>query len=82
MPGQQVDTGLRVLVVEDSVQVGKSLCALIGGEHQTTLVANVEDAQLAIAESAYDVVLSDDRLPEPAGVEFLERVREEQPQAV
>ncbi len=64
------------------MQVGKSLCALIGGEHQTTLVANVEDAQLAIAESAYDVVLSDDRLPEPAGVEFLERVREEQPQAV
>ena len=82
MSGQRVETDLRILVVEDSVEVGKSLRALIGDEHQTTLAASLEEAREVLARKDFDAVLTDDRLPEPAGVEFLAQVRDQQPKVI
>jgi diguanylate cyclase (GGDEF)-like protein len=82
VPGQRIETGMRILIVEDSVEVGKSLCALIGSAHQTTLAASLEEAKEALARETFDAVISDDRLPEPAGVEFLAQVRDQQPMAI
>jgi len=80
--GQGIEAGLRVLVVEDSAEVGKSLRALLSGTHQMTLASSLDEAQEMLAEGTYDVVLCDDRLPEPEGVEFLFQVRDQQPQTV
>lgn len=62
--------------------MGKSLCSLLATAHRPTFANTLDEARAALAEEQFDVVLADDRLPEPQGVEFLARVREETPATI
>jgi diguanylate cyclase (GGDEF)-like protein len=74
--------GLRILIVEDSSAVAFTLRELLRHEHEVTLASSVSEAKAALGAATFDVVLSDDRLPDPAGVELLAFVKEHHPGAV
>ena len=82
MSRPEIEAALRILVVEDGAEVGRMLCALLKEAHQPTLATGLEEARVRLHDDSYDVVLVDDRLPEPAGVEFLMEVRDSQPVAI
>ena len=67
---------IDILVVEDSRPVAVLLQrALEGKGHRVTVVADGLDAQAALREGSFDIVLLDHLLPGMLGIELLEKVK-------
>src|SRR5439155_584526 len=68
----------NILCIDDEPAVGVVLeqtLAELG--HQATLVTSVQDGMRAIASQAFDLVISDFRLPEATGIDLLDLLREQ-----
>lgn len=75
---------IRVLVVEDHHVVRQGLVALLNGSDGVEVVGEAADGVAAIAQfrlSQPDVTLMDLRLPRLSGVDVIERLRSEAPEA-
>jgi putative nucleotidyltransferase with HDIG domain len=72
-----------VLFVDDEVNILKALQRLLRSEDMNVLCASRADEALGMLEqNEVQVVVSDQRMPEMHGVEFLSRVRERWPDVV
>ena len=73
----------RILCVDDEPNILSSLRRLLRGEGYDVLLAPGGEAGLAILESEnVDIVVSDMRMPEMDGAQFLERVRARWPDTI
>lgn len=71
----------KVLLVDDEESVLIGLNRLLHGRYDVTLASSAADGLQVLATSTFDVVLSDMRMPQMTGTEFLKRVRAVQPDA-
>ena len=72
-----------VLFVDDEVNILKALQRLLRSEDMTVLSASRGEEALSMLEQhEVQVVVSDQRMPEMRGVDFLSRVRERRPDVV
>ena len=62
--------------------MGRALCGQLERHHRPTLASGFVAARARLEEAGYDAVLVEDRLSEPAGVEFLAEVAVQQPQVI
>jgi len=70
----------RILVVDDEENMRRLLSRVLRGEdYDVALAATGEDALAKLGDGAFDVVLSDVRLPGLDGLELLTRVKELSP---
>ena len=66
----------KILVIDDEPEMLSALCKLLGSKgYQTQAAECGEEAWKAIAETMFDLVISDMALPDMSGLELLERVR-------
>lgn len=75
--------GLRILVVEDEAQVGRSVAALMARDgHDVTVVESAEDAvaTLARGHDDYAVIFTDYRMPGMGGEGLFEWIRSTHPE--
>lgn len=73
----------RILCVDDEPNILSSLRRLLRGEGYEVLLAPGGEAGLTILESeSVDIVISDMRMPEMDGAQFLERVRTRWPDTI
>jgi two-component system response regulator PilR (NtrC family) len=73
----------RILVADDEASIRDGLVDVLTDEgYDATGVAGGAEAIAAIAQSSYDVVVTDLRMPGIDGLEVLRRVRELSPQAL
>ncbi|MBW2730870.1 MAG: sigma-54-dependent Fis family transcriptional regulator [Deltaproteobacteria bacterium] len=73
----------RILVVDDERGVRTlSSDILRRAGHEVVVAASASEALVRFAESEFDVVLSDIKMPEMDGLELCKRMREEQPEQV
>ena len=64
-------TGARILLVDDEVAVGRSLCALLAGDHEVVPVTRARDALERIRSGEhFDVILCDLMMPDVSGIEL------------
>jgi CheY-like chemotaxis protein len=76
--------GQRVLLVDDNELVAEVLVSLLADAGNEVVTANSAEQALAIvqtAETAFDAVISDYRLPTRSGLEVIESVRQRWPAA-
>jgi len=71
-----------VLVVDDEPDVVKSVQDLLRLDYRVLGATRPDDALNLLTTNNVHIVLSDQRMPDMSGVEFLTRVRNEHPQAV
>ena len=72
-----------ILLVDDEANILSSLNRLLRRDGYRILTANGGEAGLAVlAEHAVDVIVSDQRMPNMTGVEFLRRAKELYPETV
>ncbi len=73
--------GLRVLIVEDNIEVGRFASQILGDlGYVTTWAANGEEALDRLeGAAAYDIVFSDVVMPGIGGVELAKRIRQRWP---
>jgi signal transduction histidine kinase len=71
-----------VLVVDDEPDVVKSIQDLLRYDYKVLGATRATDGMRLLREQAVHVVLTDQRMPEMTGVEFLRRLREEFPDVV
>ena len=79
------DHELKILLVDDEVNITRSLRRLLlDVDHYSVYTANSgrEALDLLVQETDVGVIISDQRMPEMTGVEFLQRARELTPDAV
>src|SRR3990172_4294278 len=70
----------KVLVVDDDPVVGKSFDRVLSEKGYAVITAaNGEEALRKLAESDYDLVYTDIRMPGMDGIEVAERVKERRP---
>jgi putative nucleotidyltransferase with HDIG domain len=75
----------RVLFVDDEVRVLQGLQRMLRALHldwETTFASSAAEALALLESGAFDVVVSDMRMPDMSGVQLLEEVRRRQPDAV
>ena len=75
---------IRILLVDDHSMVRMGLATILGVEKDLKVVAEAEDAEQAVAafrEHRPDVTLMDARMPGASGVEALQKIRVEFPEA-
>lgn len=65
----------RILLAEDSISNQIILKAMLESQYDVTVVTNGEEALKAIADSTFDVVLMDLRMPHMDGIEATEKIR-------
>jgi len=66
----------RVLIVDDHLEMARSVARLLGGDVDAVTVASGPDALARIADSdRFDLVLCDVMMPGMTGIELFERVR-------
>ncbi|MBI5815106.1 MAG: response regulator [Nitrospinae bacterium] len=71
----------RIMIVDDEVNIIKSLTRALAGEYE---IESFESPSAALARAngkEFDLVMSDYRMPEMNGVDFLAAVKERQPHA-
>ncbi len=71
-----------VLVVDDELRSLETLRRTLEEEFRVVVAANAEEALRVLESEFVQVVLSDQRMPNMSGVEFLRRVREQWPDAI
>ena len=71
-----------LLVVDDEPDVVKSVQDLLRFDYKVLGATRASDALKLVREQPVHVVLTDQRMPEMTGVEFLRRLREEYPDTV
>ncbi|WP_431257070.1 response regulator [Roseateles chitinivorans] len=75
-------TGLRVLVVEDDVDAGAMLKLILEErEVRATVVHSADEALMALAGNAFDLLVSDIGLPGRDGYELIREIRALEPPA-
>ncbi|MDP1827649.1 MAG: response regulator [Archangium sp.] len=72
----------RVLFVDDESNVLEGINRCLRGRYELTLAGGPEEGLQALQGDAFDVVVSDMRMPVMNGAEFLKRARAQQPDAV
>ncbi len=71
-----------VLIVDDEQRSLETLRRTLEEEFRVVVAASAEDALRVLESEFVQVVLSDQRMPNMSGVEFLRRVREQWPDAI
>ena len=71
-----------ILVVDDEPDVVKSVQDLLRFDYKVLGATRASDALRMVRENTVHVVLTDQRMPEMTGVEFLRRLRDEYPDTV
>lgn len=71
-----------ILVVDDEPQGLESLRRILDDEFDVKTAVNVQEAEKILHEEWVQIVLSDQRMPEMTGVEFLKKVRDQWPDVV
>lgn len=73
----------KILVVDDEPSMREVLEIMLKREgHESHLAASVTEAREALARHAFDMVITDLRMPDGTGIEVLERAREANPDVV
>ena len=62
-----------VLVIDDELEVGRSIERILGREHEVFAVARGQEALALLADRAWDIVLCDLMMPEMTGAEVYRR---------
>ena len=65
-----------ILVVEDEPTIREVVCDVLGSSHSCHAVRTAEEGLELLAEAAFDVLVTDVKLPGMDGDEFLRRARE------
>ncbi|MCZ6758888.1 MAG: sigma-54 dependent transcriptional regulator [Gemmatimonadetes bacterium] len=69
---------MKILIVDDEPNLRKSLALLLSEEGHDVATEGSPSAALSLAKSeAFDIVISDVRMPEMDGIELLRRLKEE-----
>lgn len=71
-----------VLIVDDEVLSLETLSRILDEEFEVRTATSAADAERILDQDWVQVVISDQRMPEMTGVEFLARVRERRPELV
>jgi signal transduction histidine kinase len=71
-----------LLVVDDEAEVVRSIQDLLRRDYRVLGATRAEEGLRLLGTEEVHVVMSDQRMPEMTGVEFLHRVRDEHPDAV
>ena len=71
---------LRILVLDDEVEVGEAVRRTLGKEHDVDLATRGSQALELIGKRDYDLMLCDLLMPEMTGMEVYERVAEQRPE--
>ena len=73
---------MKILLVDDDERIRDSLSLFFEAEGCNLLAfETAEEGMEAVKKQAYDIVISDYKLPGMDGLEFLRRVKEKQPNA-
>ena len=73
---------MKILLVDDDEWIRDSLSLFFEAEGcNLRTFETAEEAMEAVTQQAYDIVISDYKLPGMDGLEFLRRVKEKQPNA-
>ncbi len=71
-----------LLLVDDEPYILPSLAALLEPEFEVVTADGVESARDVLARQAFDVILTDQKMPRQTGIQLLEWVREHHPRTV
>lgn len=71
-----------VLVVDDEVRSQEALRRTLEEDFRVFTASNAAEARAVMEREAIDILLTDQRMPEVSGVEFLRQVRQEWPDTV
>lgn len=73
-----VDTGYRVLLVEDHADTARVLSRLLAGNGHAVITAySIAEALAALRENDFDILISDIGLPDGTGIDLIRAVRED-----
>ncbi len=72
---------LRVLHVEDNVDLHHVVCAIVGKNFNVELATTLHDARSLINQNQYDLLIMDLDLPDGSGWHLLPEIRKQQPRA-
>src|SRR5215217_7021483 len=70
-----------ILVVDDEADVVKSVKDLLRLEYNVLTATRAEEAMNILAGNEVDVVMTDQRMPDMTGVQFLQNIRDPHPEA-
>jgi len=82
MPCNPTATRGRVLCVDDEPNVLRALHWLLQKDFDVSTATSGQEGLKLVRESSFDVVISDQRMPEMSGVDFLREVRAIAPRAM
>lgn len=82
LPGQSDLTKGRVLCVDDEPNILRALSWLLRKDFTVVTASSANEGLELIRNGDFDVVISDQRMPEMSGVDFLNQVRERAPRAM
>ena len=72
----------RVLCVDDEPSVLRALGWLLRSRFEVSSTTDTQEALSLLRQNAFEVVISDQRMPGMTGTEFLERAREVSPRSI
>ena len=68
---------MKVLVVEDESAIRKLIQMMLAGQHEVHVVENVDQALEKIANEAWDLVLTDYKMPGRSGIDLIHHLHAE-----
>ncbi len=71
-----------ILIIDDEIGVRESLKMILKKDYNVFLAKNAEEASLQIKESSPDIILLDVILPDLDGLKVLERIKQNDPNAI
>jgi len=70
-----VASALRIMIIDDEVQLGRAVASLLSPEHDVVAVTRARDAvDLLSSDGGFDAILCDLMMPEMNGMELYERM--------